>query len=54
MQALKSDPQPGDGPVYITSNIRFKAVGDQLEIEFVCPDAADCAPPPHLLAQESP
>ena len=42
---------PGDGPVYITSNIRFKAVGDQLEIEYECPDLALCVPPPHLIAQ---
>jgi len=40
-----------DGPVYITSNIRFKAVGDQLEIEYECPDLALCVPPPHLIAQ---
>ena len=42
---------PGDGAVYITSNIRFKAVGDQLEIEYECPDLALCVPPPHLIAQ---
>ena len=45
---------PGDGPVHIASNIRFKAVGDQVEIEYECPDLALCIPPPHLIASLRP
>jgi hypothetical protein len=45
---------PAEGPVYSTTSIRYRAVRDQLEIEYVCPDLANCLPPPHLIARRLP
>jgi hypothetical protein len=42
-------PQP---PTWVSADIRFRRVRNQLEIEYVCPSDADCAPPPHLIAIE--
>jgi hypothetical protein len=45
---------PGEGPVHRTSNVRFKVIGDQLEIEYVCPGPMPCVPPPQVIARRVP
>lgn len=39
-------------PTWASADIRYRVLGlgDQLEIEYLCPPNANCAPPPHLLA----
>lgn len=42
-------PQP---PTWGTADIRFRRGIDRIEIDYVCPPNANCAPPPHLIAVE--
>jgi hypothetical protein len=42
-------PQP---PTWSTADIRFRRGMDRIEIDYVCPANANCAPPPHLIAVE--
>ena len=42
-------PQP---PTWSTADIRFRRGIDRIEIDYVCPINANCAPPPHLIAVE--
>lgn len=45
---------PGEEPVHRTSNVRFKAIGDQVEIEYVCPGPMPCVSPPQVIARRVP
>ena len=47
--------QPGipiEEPTWGTADIRFQALRDRTEIEYVCPINANCAPPPDLIAAQ--
>ena len=43
---------PAQEPTWGTADIRFRRVLRGIEIDYVCPANADCAPPPHLIAVE--
>ena len=42
----------GQDPTWSTADIRFRRGLPGIEIDYVCPADADCAPPPHLIAVE--
>jgi hypothetical protein len=42
-------PEP---PTWSTAEIRFRRGINRLEIDYVCPGNANCAPPPHLIGVE--
>ena len=42
----------GQDPTWSTADIRLRRVLREIEIDYVCPANADCAPPPHLIAVE--
>jgi hypothetical protein len=44
---------PHKGPMNEWIVIRYRAVGDELEIEYDCPVQSNCAPPPQLIARRS-
>jgi hypothetical protein len=45
--------QPGllpEAPTWGTAEIRFRTANHRIEMAYVCPPNANCAPPPHLIA----
>ena len=48
------DVQDGPEPVVWDTDLRFRIVGQRIEIEEVCPPNATCLPPPHLIARPVP
>jgi hypothetical protein len=50
--ALQPGIPGGQDPTWGTADIRFRRVLRGIEIDYVCPANADCAPPPHLIAAE--
>jgi hypothetical protein len=39
------------GPMWGSSEIRYRRLGTYIEIDYVCPPNANCVPPPHLIGQ---
>ena len=47
------DVQSASGPIWSENPIRFRTVGDRIEIEFLCPAYASCIPAPHMVARRT-
>lgn len=43
----------GDGPVHIETTLHYRVLGDQIQMDFDCPDLATCIAGPHLIANRS-
>jgi hypothetical protein len=40
----------GDGPVHIETPLHYRVFGNQIQMDFDCPDLANCIAGPHLIA----